>query len=247
MFGNFNLINAINEKIDIENIINKIEEIIEKIKRKSDNILNNIIPSIKNTISKYTKNGILDELMIKVENMTKIINSLSEKIMPIFKFIRENMNKLKEINLNEIVLDKINILFTKIDEIMKKADSLKNNYVDINENNTKEILKKTDILIDLIYNLEEWINEKIKNMLNKILTPIDKMIEYLMNLSNKIKDKIYEIKIELIQKLDISVENLKNSVYNLIDKLLDKGLDLLPNTSFDIGIPTLKEKMALKH
>ena len=172
-------------------------------------------------------------MQILRENAEKItsilISFLNEKIEPIVKFINEKMDMIDINKLKIFIEDKISIDSEKIKEIIDKQNSIKNEFININENISNKIIAKIDELIDYIYDLDEEINEKSTRILDKIFEPFEVIINELKNISNKIIDKIYEIKNELMRKLDEEEEKMKKMVENIIDKAEEKLENFIPD------------------
>ena len=67
---------------------------------------------------------------------------------------------------------------------MKTVDIIKNDYININENSTNEILKKIDDTIENIYDLDQEINEKEEELLEQIFETFEQF-HYFFLYNNK--------------------------------------------------------------
>ena len=238
IFGDFDPIKIINEKIDINMIIKKIENISEILKKIIDEILIKYIPLFK-VVSAFINNEALDKFFEDIKAiMNKILNILDEKIIPILNLIKE-INKLNKKGLTNFILDKINIPINsgKITEIMKIFSIIKNDYIKINENNANEILKKIDGLIESIYDLDDEINENEEELLEQLLEPFEEIINKIDDIiTKKIEEKINNIISTLETELENAEKEIKNIAKNILNKIMQKGLNLIPQKKIKKGI-----------
>ena len=56
----------------------------------------------------------------------------------------------------------------KIKNLRDDFDIIKNNYIKLNENTRQKLINEIENLIDKFYNLDNFITENIKQILNKI-------------------------------------------------------------------------------
>ena len=220
-------------------IIKKIENISEILKKIIEEILDKYIPSFE-VVSTFINNEALDKFLEEVKAiMNKTINILDEKIKPILNIIKK-INKLNKNGLINFILDEIKIPINsgKITEIMKTISIIKNDYININENNANEILIKIDGIIESIYDLDEEINEKEEGLLEQILVPVEEIINKINNITNKIELEINNI----ISTLMTELENAEEKIKNLLDKIIQQGKNLIPKKKIKKGLNKVLQK-----
>ena len=222
-FGECDIIKMINNKININQIIDKIEIVSKKIHSISDEILNKYIPIIE-TINSITNFDIGKKLVEFIEKIKKILNTmiplLEKKIIPIISFIKKSKEELDNKGLINFIIDQIKIPINS-NKIMRSMNNIKNKYIEINENNSNAILSKFDDIINYIYDLDDKINQKENEILDTLFKPCDEIIDKLKQISEKIRNKLNDIISYFMQKIDIASNDLKE----LSEKLFDNALD----------------------
>ena len=109
--------------------------------------------------------------------------------------------------------------------IINSIESMKNKYIDRNDNIKDEIKSKIDDLILSIYDLDDKINEKENDVIDELLTPYDEIKDELENILYKIEEKVNNIKSRILDKLD----KLTEEINIFAEKFMDESLNELNN------------------
>ena len=146
--------------------------------------------------------------------------------MPIIDFIKKEKDELDENGLTYFLIDKINIPINS-KKIMDSIDNLKKDFVGANDANTNEILERIDGVIDDVNDLDEGINEKVNNRIDKLFDPFEKIIDKLRDISEVINEKMNNVTLSIVNELDEVCNEINKFCKELFDKALENSGKLI--------------------
>ncbi len=221
-----NIIKAINEKVNINGLLEKIKEVTETLTKIFTKILFKYIPLIE-IINKFIEQNEISEIIGKVKKIIETIqNVINKMISPIIEYVSNINNVLNVKGCATFIIDKVNISINSL-EIMKNYKKcynslnkslhiIKNDYNQKNEIIKDGIITKLDEILDIIYDLDCLINEKEDEILEKLFQPCDILINKLQKMQDIIKKKVENMISAIIGELNNACDEVIQSSHNLI-------------------------------
>lgn len=223
----FEIIKAINKKIDVDKIIN-INNFLSKFI--CHEILDKYIPTLK-TINIFLDNSKLDKFLENILN--KLDDIIEEEINPFIDYIIYQKKNLDKNGLKYNICKKIKITLDS-KNIINSIESMKNKYIDRKDNIKDEIKSKIDDLILSIYDLDDKINEKENDIIDKLLAPYDEIKDELENILCKIEEKVGDIKSTVVYELDKLIEEINAFAEKFIDKSMKSMNDVVDKSLSEV-------------
>lgn len=238
IFGNFELIKNLKEKLDLNIIIDTIKKTSEKIYNIILDLIKIFSTQINQSLMTFKNYTGIDGQNIN-KKITDLLNSFlyrfNNDIKPFSDYIKNIEIEYNEIDINKFLIEKIYSpinLLPIMNEIKEKKKILDELLININSKKD-EIINNIDYLILYIQKIFDSIENNITSLLNNLFQPCDNFITKLGKISDEIQNKINTIIFPVISPIIKDyLDKVTSYYFKLISKLIGK-IDTIGNNLID--------------